>query len=156
VGSYLSVYSSHQNVSYIYIENGEENFKLNKLCLTSFGLQNNSAQMHHHSCTMCTYYNIFYWLRKKKWPLIRQQSERKLCTFHRTVSYQEICLSWYFVCCMDRVSFRASLYSLFQCHSRVQPFTTASLQLAFTCIETLSQQDNYYCSHYSIQQYNTH
>jgi len=140
---------------YVYMENGEENFKLNTFCLTSFGLQNNSLQMHHHSCTMYTYSNTFYWV-KKKWPLIIQQSKRKLCTFHRTVSYQEICLSWNFVCCMDRVSFRASLCYWFQCHSRVQPFTTASLQLAFTSIETFSQQDNYYCSHYSIQQYNTH
>jgi len=30
---------------YVYIENGEENFKLNALCLTSFGLQNNSVHM---------------------------------------------------------------------------------------------------------------
>ena len=55
------------------MENGEENFKLNTLCLTSFGLQNNSQQMHYHSCTMCTYSYTFYWVKKKKrWALIIQ------------------------------------------------------------------------------------
>ena len=50
------------------MENGEENFKLNTFCLTSFGLQNNSLQMHHHSCTMYTYSNTFYWVKKKVAP----------------------------------------------------------------------------------------
>ena len=63
---------------YIYIENEEENFKLNTLCLTSLCLQNNSVQMHHHSCTVCTYSNIFYWIKKSGPSLYNSQKENYL------------------------------------------------------------------------------
>ena len=68
---------------------------------------------------------IFIQTLDKPWPCVTITPWH--VTFYRTVGYQEICLSWNFVCCTDRISFRASLFSLFPFKSLVRLLNTASL-----------------------------
>ena len=122
-------------------------------CLTSSSYQNKGIRKNHLSCTVCN--NVFYYINKQvvcHYTTVRDKIMYlpHNCKLSGNLLELEFCmlLGLSQFPCIFLFPVSVSLQGL-TCHH-------GKPAISVYCIETLSQQDNYYCSHYSIQQYNAH